>query len=163
MKCLKFTIALCVMFAAAILFPLRRAQAAFASRTESASISNAARPKIRRRPGRAPVVVREAADTQTRDLSTHKAVRGPGRRRRTVMTVAHVRTVAAAKHTARSSEAPARQSHHATPAQDDYAPPGRVASLAKPERLAAPAPTPPLSVSTQVVGDIPEPPPKLSL
>ena len=66
---------LALVFTAAVLFPLRRAQRAFPSRSTTASLSGAPRPKLRRRPG-ATVLARRAQETRAEQASNVTYPRG---------------------------------------------------------------------------------------
>jgi hypothetical protein len=164
MTLLKATLCLTLIFAAAVLFPLRRAQQAFAARTGTTGVTSTGRPKLRRRPGRVILAAHYQGEIEARESAAPVRVKAP-RRRRTVSTVAHVRSASPPRHVQKQSaqrQTPAAHDSGAA-AHCDFAPPGRVTRLPQPECLGTPAANPPLSVTTQAVGDIPEPPPKLTL
>ena len=164
MTLLKVTLCLTLIFAAAVLYPLRRAQQAFAPRTGPTAVASTGRRKLRRRPGSVILAAHYQGEFEARESAAPVRVKAP-RRRRTVSTVAHVRSASAAWRVQKQSPAhPAPAAHDSgAAAHFDFAPPGRVTRLPQPECLGTPAVIPPLSVTTQAVGDIPEPPPKLTL
>jgi hypothetical protein len=164
MTLLKATLCFTLIFAAVVLFPLRRAQQAFAPRSGSPAVASVPRFKLRRRLSRSILAARREHSTRASELAAPVKVKAP-RRRRTVSTVSHVRSAL----TLREAH---KQSPHAgagAPAVSraafncDFAPPGRATRLPEPECVVSAFSSPPLSVTTQAVGDTPVPPPKSAL
>jgi hypothetical protein len=165
MTLLKAIVCLALIFAAVVLFPLRRAQQAFAPRGAGATVASAPRPKFRRRPGRALAAIRRHHAVVASEFATAVKVKAP-RRRRTASTVSHVRSAQLSRHAMKPSSpghAPAAHAADSGATHFDFAPPGRAVRPPEPECARTPVANPPLSVTPQAVGDIPVPPPKATL
>jgi hypothetical protein len=162
---LKATLCFTLIFAAGVLFPLRRAQQAFAPRSSGTALASVPRFKLRRRLGRTVLAAHRQHSTRASELAAPVKVKAP-KRRRTISTVSHVSSTAALRHSHHKQSPQAGTPAPATTDSAfhcDFAPPGRAARLPEPECVVSAPAFPPLSVTTQAVGDTPVPPPKSAL
>ena len=160
MTVLKATLVLLLVTAAAVIGPYRRAQRAFAATSPQPAFAAASRGAIRRRVsrpaiGRAPT---RGSKVQYASAQTSVAARRGGRRTRAVATLVHASRTGTVQEASRQSTSVASQnsSGHIGPALPD-----RPERFFHAQHFQAASPTPPLAAATQVVRDIPKPPPKL--
>jgi hypothetical protein len=164
MTLLKATLCFTLIFAAGVLFPLRRAQQAFAPRVSGMAVASVRQFKLRRRLGRTVLAAHRQHSTRASELAAPVKVKAP-RRRRTISTVSRVSSAAAPRQIHKQALRAAAPAPAAAqlPSDCDFAPPGRAARLPEPECAVSASSSPPLSVTTQAVGDTPVPPPKSAL
>ena len=134
----RFLLVLALVFAAAVIVPLRRAQRAFPSRSDVAAVVSAPRPSLRRRPSAARVITRRIQESQSQSIVS-ASVDGKSKQERVSPAVKRARRVVAAEHDQMLDCVDVR---------------------VHPEQAYALGPCPAPCVTTQVVADIPKPPPR---
>ena len=161
MHLLKSVLVIALLTAAVVLFPLRRAQAAFAAR-QAGSVAATPRKPARRRLFLGGAIVQAS----THSPLASRAARGS--RREAVQSAARLQSVAAGHNTLKSASAAAV--HVVGSSADGAQADGThdccdplvdsVITVPQPDQLATVSPSPEPAVTAQSVGEIPVPPPK---
>jgi len=151
MKLAKPILVAALVLAAAVLFPMRKAQAALARTQPTAATVSSPRPPGRRRPsGPLQIIKREPTGLQTPNVTSRAAGR-PATARRDSGPSAHD-----AEHLGQSTP----QAHAPAAAADCDSIIDRVNYALRPQPTGTARPTTHLVVNARVVDDIPKPPPK---
>lgn len=154
---------LALVYAAAVLIPLRRAQRLFATRSATLSLSNATRQSLRRRTSGPRLVVRKDVESQSSTAASRDATPPAVPRRRLASLTAERRGIE--KHQSFEKQQ-SRQSVSASerPGALAHADCDRIVERDgidfRPQALSQPALVERLSVATQTVADLSAPPPK---
>ena len=159
-------IVLAIVLSAAVMTPLRRAQRAFGTYAAGPRHTATARPSLRRRLDRAGAVSRQDTRHEARHLSTRTtvgaAVGRRGRRDLAASVSAGARRGSDRQVTAKPSPSFSKQAGPSVSHGAGDCVPDRSATVFPPEPIDSSDPIPRLVAATQVVDDIPDPPPRHS-